>query len=307
MEKKIHFYWGNSNMSWLRYMTIESFVKHNPDWRVVLTLDKSTTSKNKWSDENKQDFFNYEGEDYTSSIDSLGVEIRTWEPELVPAANRTEVLENGSFFTNVPGDMDLDVPRVPELSTPSHRSNFFKWYTLATEGGVYSDMDIIFTAPIGDNWACIDSHDATLCWDDGYYLIGFMASQGDSELFSKIYKSAHIIFDEKKYQSVGQAALLYSIANNPNIEYTYSDILQYFNGAETVFLFDPNLVYPVRYGEIARIFPGSDDECSIPASSIGVHWFGGCAPGQVFNNQVSRENFLDKPCALSSALKKGII
>lgn len=305
MQKKIHFYWGNSKMSWLRYMTISSFVRFNPDWEVILTIDKTETSQRPWSDENKQDFFNYEGKDYLPDVEKLNVSIREWSPEIIKDCKPKSLFENATFSANVVGDISLDRPKVPELSTPSHRSNFFKWYTLATEGGVYSDMDIVFTSPMGDFWESIKQHDATLCWQNGYYLIGFMASNGNSDLFKKIYQAAHVIFDSEKYQSVGQAALLYSIANNAHIQYTYENILQYFNREERIFLFEPDLLYPVSYEDIGLIFEEGGEDYDIPKSAVGLHWFGGCGPGQVFNNEINADNYRSRNCTLAKTLRLG--
>ena len=36
IPKRIFFYWGGSDMSWMRYMTLYSFRKMNPDWEVIL-------------------------------------------------------------------------------------------------------------------------------------------------------------------------------------------------------------------------------------------------------------------------------
>jgi hypothetical protein len=36
IEKTLHTYWGGDSMSYLRYLTLASFRKLNPDWKIFL-------------------------------------------------------------------------------------------------------------------------------------------------------------------------------------------------------------------------------------------------------------------------------
>ena len=49
----MYFYWGGSAMSWMRYMTLYSFRKMNPDWEMVLCL--ASVDVDRWV-HRKQDF-----------------------------------------------------------------------------------------------------------------------------------------------------------------------------------------------------------------------------------------------------------
>lgn len=46
MRKEAYFYWGNSSMSFLRYMTIKSFQYYNPDWKITLIRKTPMFDKN---------------------------------------------------------------------------------------------------------------------------------------------------------------------------------------------------------------------------------------------------------------------
>ena len=36
IPKIVHFYWGNEKLSYLRYMSVYSFRKLNPDWKIKI-------------------------------------------------------------------------------------------------------------------------------------------------------------------------------------------------------------------------------------------------------------------------------
>ncbi len=311
-------------MSWLRYMTIYSFAKFNPDWKIILTLDNNSMKDSPWisNESTNQDFFAYDGENYLDNLSELDIDIRIWKPKFqdLPiryydsitmmgeqgfiSRHREEVdqIYSGSSF-DFAKHISLNEPTVPTDSSPTHRSNFFKWYTLATEGGIYADMDIIFLSSINPLFESLKSYESGITWDKGYYLIGLMYSQGNNNMFSKIYKAAHYIFRSDVYQSVGQAALLYTIKSDPRIEYTDEDLLQVTNKQEPICFFDPEIIYPVSFENIGDIFSYGGDEKFFNAHPIGLHWFGGCAPGQEYNNKINKENYLDYKCPMSKALE----
>ena len=42
IPKKCHLYWDGSPMSWLNLMTVDSFHKYNPDWKITVYLTKQS-------------------------------------------------------------------------------------------------------------------------------------------------------------------------------------------------------------------------------------------------------------------------
>src|SRR3989337_368888 len=116
IPKKIYFFWGNAIMSWMRYMTLKSFRQMNPSWEMILYISQHNVMNKVWKMDNYQDFFCFKGENYIGKIKDLKIDIRQFK-------------ENKDM-------------------TPSHASNFFKWKILSTDGGIYSDMDILYFKPM---------------------------------------------------------------------------------------------------------------------------------------------------------------
>ena len=69
IDKTAYFFWQGEQMSWLRYMTLRSFVYHNPDWRAVLYLASNPDYTRTWEGiENQEDYHQNEYENYFSKI-----------------------------------------------------------------------------------------------------------------------------------------------------------------------------------------------------------------------------------------------
>ena len=62
IPKIAHFYWGSQKLSFLRYMSLHSFKKCNPDWEVRLYCPLILTKDARWEDkqvENNGDIYDY--------------------------------------------------------------------------------------------------------------------------------------------------------------------------------------------------------------------------------------------------------
>ena len=73
------FYWGGSSLSWMRYMSIYSFRKLNPDWEVILYISDNTTSHKTWNGEPSQDYYQYKRKNYLDNIKDLDIKIEKVE------------------------------------------------------------------------------------------------------------------------------------------------------------------------------------------------------------------------------------
>ena len=49
IPKILHVYWGGSSLPKLRYLTIESFAKYNPDWEVRVYVPATPVEGHSWS------------------------------------------------------------------------------------------------------------------------------------------------------------------------------------------------------------------------------------------------------------------
>jgi hypothetical protein len=112
IPKTLFLYWGGQPLSWLRYQTIKSFKKHNPDWKVRVFGPVEATKGGEWATEEQR--HTYEGKDYMPKFE-------TFDPSLVG-------------FTNVISEV--------------YKSDLFRLWALYEYGGAYADFDILFTKPM---------------------------------------------------------------------------------------------------------------------------------------------------------------
>ena len=120
------FYWGGSNLSWMRYMSIYSFRKLNPDWEVILYVSNNTTWRKTWNGQPDQDYYQYKRKNYIDKLKDIDVKI---EPVEFPKEIKSHI--QGSI-------------------SPIHESCLFRYYQLYTNGGFYSDTDVLYFKPIND-------------------------------------------------------------------------------------------------------------------------------------------------------------
>ena len=251
INKRIYFFWGNPVMSWMRYMTLYSFRRMNPDWDMTIYLSEHKQNGKTWRMRNLQDFFFYDGANYINRINDLGLRIKT---------------------INKYQDM-----------TPSHASNFFKWDLLANGGGIYADMDILWVKPIDDFYNRIKGYDVAIC-QTNFLSIGLLGSSGN-KFFKDIYENTFKNYDKERYQSAGVENIydLYNcdkenVLDEARKKYPY---LWYFN-------IPMETVYPFNSKQVDEVF---SRPVPMPEKSIGYHWYAGHPTTQKFNNLMNEKNY----------------
>ena len=177
-EKVMNFFWGNENISWLRYMTLYSFRKYNPDWDIILYKSNQIHSKRLWDTIEKQDYFEYSGKDYNDKIKDLNI------------------IEQEYSIKN----------KIDKEISPNQESDFFRWKIMSTTGGFYSDMDIIYTRNIEDLYLKTKEYDIGITFTS-YYSIGLIFSNGKNKFFEDVYNECINNFDNNNYQGAGVRAL----------------------------------------------------------------------------------------------------
>lgn len=111
IPKIAHFYWDDSALSYLRFLSVYSFAKLNKDWsiNVYKSLDKNQN--------------NYNGPCYFNRLREIqNVKIIIYNFNNTPVFN--------SNYTN--------------------KYNYLKWHILSTVGGLWSDFDILYINPINN-------------------------------------------------------------------------------------------------------------------------------------------------------------
>ena len=273
IPRKMYFFWANESMSWLRYMTLYSFKKLNPDWDMELHCCRPNKVVYKpWKDSPTQDFFNFQGKDYFPEVQKLGIAVKEWSVENV----------DGRDWENT--------------FCSSHKSNIFKWQKMAQDGGFYSDLDILYLKPMDEYYEHVKNTDLIICYRNKYFSIGFLGSSPDNRLFRDIYRNAFSSFKVDKYQTVGVEniyAWLRKIENVPeDTDVSRMDLLDIIrrNYPELcVFNNEMELLYPWTYNRMEDVFRFR--HTSVPENCIGIHWYAGDSLSQRYNNLLTEDNY----------------
>jgi len=257
------FCWGaGDKMSWMRFMTLKSFRIMNPDWEMCLYIIRHDATTKTWDSLEEQDFFKYGGEDYFERIHQLGITFVPWKARgiLVGAG-------------------------------PQHLSNFLKWDEMATSGGFYSDMDILWTQPFDKFYNIVKEYNTVLC-RDRWWSIGLLGSTPNNDFFFDLHQNAMQYFTLSQYQCAGVKTLArLGIKTERDIEERYP--------GNRVYNFGMNLVYRWDYNALDKIFKTI---VPIPDSTIGIHWYGGHPTSQAMNNKLCEGNYKEFPCTFTTAV-----
>ena len=275
VPKKVYFFWGKQKMSWLRYMTLWTFKKFNPNWSMYLYVYDTPIKNKYWENEEDQDFFRYDGDDYFERAIKLAT-VREWK---------------GGIVTG-----------------PSHQSNLFKWTMLSTQGGVYSDMDILWVKPF-DIYEEFRHYDVALSCFDNVFSIGLLGSTSGNKVFERILEETKKVKDFTRYQSMGVEVLyrlldlqeVYKIEDTIPRRFNLYYMLQvYFPGVK-FFNLPRNWIYPFKCFEIDNLF---ERVVSLPENCIGIHWYAGAAISQRWNIMLDESKLVRFDSTLVRALKR---
>jgi len=258
IPKIAHFYWGNETLSFLRYMTVWSFIKFNPDWEVRFYYPKNRTTGQTWPTHEHK--YQVSGEDFLPALQQLPVYWR---------------------------EVDFSTLLMNDKISEVHRSDFLRWHILSTEGGLWSDMDILYFKGIN-----IDlQFDTYLCINPQYgHSIGFILSSPGNGVFHCIKQEALHGFNPDNYQSMGSIILnrLYPVSAS-------------FGG---IYNLPMDIVYAYNALMIPKIF-AEDPEAPLKFTdrSIGLHWYAGHQMAGKYINLVNINNFNNFNNVLGQALR----
>jgi glycosyltransferase involved in cell wall biosynthesis len=269
IPKIANFYWGSEKMSFMRYMTIKSFKKHNPDWSIHLYMPKNVSLNTSWRkyDTHHQN----DSSDYIAEEDYLN-QLLSEEPIKVIKVD---------FSKTVLGS---DAPE-------PHKSDFLRWNILYQNGGLWSDMDIIYHKPMTDLYFnnlenC--KTDLVVSYDErhienGVNLtpIGFLLTKPKNQFFNFLAKKAIKLYNPDRYQSIGAYLWMKHYPNLDSISNSYH---------QKVINLHHNVVYQFDWNNLDQIYESLTQE--IDPISLGIHWYGGHPLSQQFNNKINHKNYL---------------
>lgn len=280
IPKRMFFYWGARDLPFLRYMSVYSFQKLNPDWEVKYYMPIKVSRHQPWPDKQFESRKN-RCKDYTNYLSRLNIKPTIFDFEAIGLSN------------------DLN-----EI----HKSDLLRYELLAQQGGAWADMDILFTKPM-DQLLCNKQKSAATAFyyhgrEDGVdtgnpknHAIGFLMSSSNNKYFTDVAKVAKQNFLAKKrarkgYQCVGADLL--------NRHFPLDQIRKHYPGTVSV---GKEAVYAIN--DLSTIYDVSDFSL-LTDNSIGIHWYGGCERVKQMLLGVTHTNYRDYPNrgTLMTALRK---
>lgn len=241
-----HFYWGGGRLSALQYLSIVSFKRYNPDYVVNLWMPASTDLvKPTWGTMELQD--PYTKRDYLPKAKAI-CEVKTIDMEVFGFGNSVH---------------------------EAQRADFFKWYILSTEGGIWSDIDILYVQSIDP--LIIDT-DVALTYFD-YPTAGFLASIPNGAVFKTLAEGAQDLFKRNMlsgYQSLGPDLVSNKFPSFETMKATYPAIRFRNLPMEIFYPFKPNTE------DMRRMFFRA--ACRLPKETVGIHWYNGHPLAKKYQN-----------------------
>jgi hypothetical protein len=260
-----HFYWGNDSISFLRYLTVLSFKKLNPDWQIKLYYPKiKYEGENTW--ETMEHCRKFIGQNYMDKLFELNID-------------RIEV----DF-----SELGLD-SHIPEAL----KSDLWRWKILSEEGGLWSDFDIIYFKTMESlyfNNVSNNEMNTGVCIEENKegpnHSIGFLLSSSGNDFYKFIRDESESHLDLKDYQSIG------AIMFNKYFP-TIMSIEQKFPHLNPINI-KMDVVYPVHRHciYIPSLCPDIDLS-GFAESTIGLHWYAGYPYGVEWENLITESNYRD--------------
>lgn len=259
-----HFYWDGSRLSYLHYLTIVSFHKYNPDWNIKLYYPSvKYAGKNTWK--SKEHSCTYIGINYLKALQRL------------------------EYITQI--EVDFTDYGISNDLPETYKSDFLRWRLLTEEGGLWSDMDILYIKPIQALNLNADT-DLVLTklaipkLRTSLHIIGFYLSKSGSLFFDHISKNASSI-NINDYQSIGSKLLnrlypehkdIISVCGDINIKYLDMDVVYPYPPEDADVKNQLGLLY--HENNLSRI----------TKNTIGIHWYNGHIFAKNFINEYNHFN-----------------
>ena len=267
-----HFYWGGGPLSYLRFLSVQSFKKQNPTWQVKVHQPVTNSqAPSNWTNHITQDF-----RDQISALDVVVVE------------------------------HDFDSYGFSNQAHEVHKSDFLRWRLLATEGGVWSDIDIFYIKPM----ECLEENnlqhaniDVALCplKPPRKHTVGFMFASQDNDFYQYMSGVALANYNPDEYQCMGSDLI------NGRYE-EFDSFGKQFPNNQFVFL-NKKSVYVITSKTIDQFYQPVDQKLTKKFNNsqvIGYHWFGGHPQSQAFENNLQPNTIKNYNHFLARAIQENI-
>jgi hypothetical protein len=272
IPKVAHFYWGGGPLSYLRFLSVQSFKKQNPEWQVKVHQPViNSWAPGTWVNNVKQDF--------RSQLGLLDITIVSHDFDSYGFSNQAHEV---------------------------HKSDFLRWRLLAEEGGLWSDIDIFYTKPM----SCLEENtpqhskiDVALCplKPPHKHTVGFMLASKDNAFYNYISELSQQHYNKEVYQCMGSDLI------NSRFE-SFESFGQQFPGNQFIFL-NKKSVYAITSKTIESFYQPVDSALKKKFNSpqmIGYHWFGGHPRSQDFENTLQPDTIKNYNHFLARTIQENI-
>ena len=297
IPKQLTFYWSGKNISWLRYLTLYTAKKFNPDWDIKLFIGPNPmdTNRRPWESNIKQDFFIYKGKNYWEEVEKLDIQICDWT-------------------LNIPQDFTGNKLNLNRLHPPQ-LCDLFEWETLYKNGGFFADMDIIFLKSLNPLYDQIvnSNSESIVCYYSNMFRIGFTAAKQGSQFYKDLFYAALRFTNEKQYESCGAFSIYGMLGLNekhlksPSAlmreirkKNYYEDVLKKYNN---MYNLDKHNMYHWDHNQLNGLYNDCHPFKVIPIQTYGVHWYAGFHKAQDLNNKINETNYLTFNNTMSNIIK----
>jgi hypothetical protein len=275
IPKTVHFYWGGEKLSYLRFLSVQTFCKLNPDWQVLIHTPKTLSMARPQWDSFQQKNSQVQ-QDYFDQLALLPVTIVQHDFARYKFDNQAHEV---------------------------HKSDFLRWKLLSKQGGVWSDIDILYVQPMHqllENCAEFSNVDTALCplLPPGKHTIGFLMSSPGNNFFQSIGRRARSAYDPESYQCMGSNLI------NQRFR-SLNQFQRQFKQNNFVFL-DKACVYSIDSKSIEKFFQVPDQDIMKKLNNkkvIGFHWFAGHPLSQEFENILTADNVDQHNNILTTAIR----
>ena len=269
-----HFYWGGGKLSFLRYLSVKSFAQQNPNWQIQFHVPKITsTTAPTWESFEQQEI----------------VVEHDWQQHL----HRLNVTMVEHDFAQYGFD---------NQAHEVHKSDFLRWRILYTVGGLWSDIDILYSNSMNslvENIKKNSKLDTLLCplIPPRKHTVGFMLGSPGNEFYQFISELSLTHYDKNRYQCIGSELI------NNRYE-TLASFHDSFPRQHFAFL-NKNCVYSVSVKEIDDFYKPTN-HITIKRMKhpviIGYHWFAGHPVSREFESKFSLETLNDHDNLLTTVI-----
>lgn len=261
-------------MSFLRYVSIFSFKKLNPDWNVTVIRRRnpSETKCDSWNE--KPDFLHFKGKDYANKLNNLDVNV-LWLEDIYP---------------------EISTLKLPEL----HMGDLMQWRVLNDVGGVFSDTDILYFKPM--DFEKIKNIDIGLVSFNGNPKPGYIPTSfvigRPNQFFSVLCEKAKDI-DYSDWEAAGTSLIHRVFGDFNSVKDAFPD--------KNVQRIDSKLFFPFSetdYPFVQYFSLMFFENIPMPEQSIGIHWYGSSRISQFFNNSINSENYTKQNNTICNLIKQ---